>query len=146
MFRCLSIFLMIISLSGCGLSAQEWQAISNSLNEINNSLYGSGSTYSNNSYSSGSSNSPFTKVCNYTCVGSAYSITVGSTDICPLSPPCDPSAGAASKSNTSSGSTTCYKKNEYTKGMNKVCGYNCLGQPHVITIGAANICPISVKR
>tara|TARA_B100000401_G_scaffold385859_1_gene289789 strand:+ start:228 stop:677 length:450 start_codon:yes stop_codon:yes gene_type:complete len=145
--RITSIFIITIFLNGCGLSAQEWQAISDSLNEVNNALYGSNSTY-NSGYSNynNSSNSAFTKVCNYTCLGSAYSITVGSTELCPLNPPCDPSAGSASQSYTSSGSTTCFKDYEYTSGMNKVCRYDCLGQDHAITIGAAHLCPLTVKR
>ena len=53
---------------------------------------------------------------------------------------------AASQSYTSSGSTTCFKDYEYTSGMNKVCRYDCLGQDHAITIGAAHLCPLTVKR
>ena len=95
---------------------------------------------SSDSYSSG-----LTKVCNYNCVGSAYSITVGAAEMCPLNPPCSSSA-SKSKVNIDSGTTTCFSNGEFTKGMNKVCKYNCVGSPHVITIGAAEMCPITVKR
>tara|TARA_Y100000816_G_scaffold291055_1_gene281301 strand:- start:1079 stop:1849 length:771 start_codon:yes stop_codon:yes gene_type:complete len=51
-----------------------------------------------------------------------------------------------STNTTSSTSTTCYSTGEYIEGMNKVCQYSCVGSAHAITVGAAQICPISVKR
>ena len=119
-----SIFIITIFLNGCGLSAQEWQAISDGLYDMERAIYGNNlyPRTGNTNYNK-SSKSSFTKVCDYTCLGSAYSITVGSTELCPINPPCDPSAGSASQSYTSSGSTTCYKDYEYTSGMNKVCRY-----------------------
>ena len=132
------LFVLIIFIQGCGLSPQELQALSNSLNQMNNALYGNNNAYSNKS--------TFTKVCDYTCLGSAYSITIGSTELCPISPPCDPRAGSISQSYTTSGSTTCYGDYNYTSGHNKVCRYKCLGQPHAITIGATAICPLTIKR
>ena len=145
--RISSIFIITIFLNGCGLSAQEWQAISDGLYDMEQAIYGNNlyPRTGNTNYNK-SSKSSFTKVCDYTCVGSAYSITVGSTELCPINPPCDPSAGSASQSYTSSGSTTCFKDYEYTSGMNKVCRYDCLGQDHAITIGATYLCPLTVKR
>jgi len=95
---------------------------------------------SSNSYSGGMS-----KVCNYSCVGSAYSISVGAAEICPLNPPCD-SAASIKKININKGTLVCLGDGEFSKGMNKVCKYDCLGSAHAITISAVEICPISVKR
>ena len=47
---------------------------------------------------------------------------------------------------TTSTSTTCFSTGEYTKGMNKVCQYSCVGSAHAITVGAAQMCPVSVQR
>ena len=113
--RITSIFIITIFLNGCGLSAQEWQAISDGLYHMERAIYGNNlyPRTGNTNYNK-SSKSSFTKVCDYTCLGSAYSITVGSTELCPINPPCDPNAGSASQSYTSSGSTTCFKDYEYT--------------------------------
>jgi hypothetical protein len=46
----------------------------------------------------------------------------------------------------SSTSTTCFSSGEYTKGMSKVCQYSCVGSAHAITVGAAQMCPVSVQR
>lgn len=42
--------------------------------------------------------------------------------------------------------TTCFYRSEARSGMNKICYYNCLGSAYAITIGAAQICPISTSR
>ena len=41
---------------------------------------------------------------------------------------------------------TCFKKGEYTSGLNKICIYNCVGSDVAITIGAAQICPITINN
>ncbi len=41
---------------------------------------------------------------------------------------------------------TCTKVREWRSGMNKNCVYNCIGSEFVQTIGAAEICPISINR
>ena len=49
--------------------------------------------------------------------------------------------------NSSWGSgTTCMKAGEYTQGLNKVCQYSCTGSGHAITIGAAQLCPLTVTK
>jgi len=47
---------------------------------------------------------------------------------------------------TSAGQLTCYKVREWTSGFNKNCVYNCLGSEAVQTIGATDLCPISITR
>jgi len=41
---------------------------------------------------------------------------------------------------------TCFKKTEYTSGLNKICIYNCLGSEAAITIGATQLCPLTITR
>lgn len=41
---------------------------------------------------------------------------------------------------------TCFKEREWTSGLNKNCVYSCLGSEAVQTVGAAEICPISIVR
>ena len=38
----------------------------------------------------------------------------------------------------------CMLKGERTSGMNKICYYKCLGGERAITIGATELCPLSL--
>ena len=86
--RLILIFIAIIFLNGCGLSAQQWQEIGEFSSELNSTLYESNSSSSGkktciyeNEYSVG-----FNKVCNYSCTGTIYAINLDSSaKICPLS-------------------------------------------------------------
>lgn len=40
----------------------------------------------------------------------------------------------------------CMKKGEYTSGMNKICVYDCLGSDAAITIGAVELCPLTINN
>jgi hypothetical protein len=40
----------------------------------------------------------------------------------------------------------CFYDSETTSGMNKVCYYNCVGSLAAITLGFAEICPMSINR
>ncbi|MGO4438561.1 hypothetical protein [Rhizobium sp. RAF56] len=39
----------------------------------------------------------------------------------------------------------CFKTGERTSGMNKICYYDCLGSAAAITIGAVELCPLSIN-
>ena len=41
---------------------------------------------------------------------------------------------------------TCLFKSEYTSGFNKICTYSCLGSDVAITIGATQLCPLTIQR
>lgn len=41
---------------------------------------------------------------------------------------------------------TCFKQREWNSGLNKNCVYSCLGSEAVQTIGAAELCPLSIVR
>ncbi|WP_156392673.1 hypothetical protein [Rhizobium sp. Root482] len=38
----------------------------------------------------------------------------------------------------------CFKSGEQVSGMNKICFYNCGGSAKAVTVGAAELCPLSV--
>ena len=39
----------------------------------------------------------------------------------------------------------CPKTGEQTSGMNKICFYNCVGSMTAITVGATQLCPLSIQ-
>lgn len=41
---------------------------------------------------------------------------------------------------------TCFKTGERTSGMNKICYYDCLGSTYAITVGAVELCPLSIRN
>jgi len=42
--------------------------------------------------------------------------------------------------------TTCFYKYEQVSGMNKICYYDCLGSLTAITIGAVDLCPLTITE
>ncbi|MDA1354495.1 MAG: hypothetical protein O3A01_08570 [bacterium] len=59
--------------------------------QYNSNLYGGSGSTTGSSYGSGTTcfkksdyTSGFNKICNYSCLGSAYATTIGSTQLCPL--------------------------------------------------------------
>jgi hypothetical protein len=40
----------------------------------------------------------------------------------------------------------CFLKGERTSGMNKICYYDCVDGERAITIGAVELCPLSLYR
>lgn len=39
----------------------------------------------------------------------------------------------------------CFKTGEQVSGMNKICFYDCMGSAKAITIGAVELCPLSIN-
>ena len=56
------------------------------------------------------------------------------------------SSGGGSASSSGLQAMTCYKAREWVSGTLKNCAYNCMGSEAVQTVGAAQICPISMQR
>lgn len=46
----------------------------------------------------------------------------------------------------SRGGVSCFKEREWTSGFNKNCVYSCLGSEAVQTIGATQLCPLTISR
>lgn len=42
--------------------------------------------------------------------------------------------------------TSCNFTRSVVSGMNRICYYNCVGSGHAMTIGAAEICPLTTTR
>lgn len=42
-------------------------------------------------------------------------------------------------------SGTAFLKYSYVSGMNRICVYDLLGSKYVMTIGAVELCPLSVR-
>jgi len=40
----------------------------------------------------------------------------------------------------------CFKTGEKTSGLNKICYYDCGGSEAAITIGATQLCPLSIQQ
>jgi hypothetical protein len=40
----------------------------------------------------------------------------------------------------------CFFKHDYVSGLNKICIYDCLGSDAAITIGAVQLCPLTINR
>jgi hypothetical protein len=41
---------------------------------------------------------------------------------------------------------TCYHKSDEVQGLNRICYYSCPSGEAAITIKAAQVCPLSIKR
>lgn len=42
--------------------------------------------------------------------------------------------------------TMCMKTGEQVSGMNKICYYDCLGSTVAVTIGATELCKLTINR
>jgi len=42
--------------------------------------------------------------------------------------------------------STCFKTDEETSGINKICYYDCLGSASAITISSVSLCPLIINR
>lgn len=92
-----------------------------------------------------------TKQCYYNHLGSIYTRTMTSVDICPLSiqvksPPSsvsESSQGRVAPSSPSAG--IAIKTGEQTTGMTKQCYYNHLGSTYTRTLSAVSICPLGIQ-
>lgn len=40
----------------------------------------------------------------------------------------------------------CFLKGSYTSGMNRICLYDCLGSTFATTVGAAELCPLTLEN
>ena len=96
-----------------------------------------------------------TKQCFYDALGNAYTLTLRSIDLCPLStqvrpPTSQPSARSGSvrapdAPQISPVTVTAFKTGERTTGMTKQCFYDALGSTYAKTIGSVDLCPLTVQ-
>jgi hypothetical protein len=98
-------------------------------------------------YLKGERASNFNKVCIYDVLGSAHTINVPSTQLCPLTIDVDSPARPPSQQD---GGGYGQQKNgnlvgEQISGMNKVCVYDYLGDKYTYTISSISLCPLTRK-
>ena len=100
-------------------------------------------------YKTGERTTGQTKQCYYDGLGSEYTKTVSSIDLCPLSiqvstrsepkPSPAPSPAPAPRS-----TITAYKTGEETTGSTKQCYYEGLGSRYTKTLQSYQLCPLSI--
>jgi hypothetical protein len=79
------------------------------------------------------------KECYYTYLGKAYVYTVASYGICPLSVNVNPAPTLPAPSGM-----TAFKSGENLREGVKDCYYSAMGKSYVLTVGAYEMCPLSV--
>lgn len=57
-----------------------------------------------------------------------------------------PSGSPSQSTQGISAGVTCFHRRDVISGLNKICYYDCLGSAHAVTIGAAELCPITTTR
>lgn len=60
-------------------------------------------------------------------------------------PPLAKVAGPTSERADQQLAVNCPKSGEQTSGTNKICFYNCVGSMTAITVGATQLCPLSIQ-
>ncbi len=99
-------------------------------------------------FKTGERTTGMTKQCFYDALGNAYTRTIGSIDLCPLTiqvrltrptpkptPPPQPTPRTV----------TAFKTGERTTGMTKQCFYDALGSAYTRTIGSIDLCPLTIQ-
>ena len=96
----------------------------------------------------GERSSNFNKVCIYDVLGSAHTINIPSTSLCPLTIDVDSPARAPSQQDGSvygGPQKTGNLVGERVSGMNKVCVYDYLGDTYTYTTSSVSLCPLTRK-
>jgi hypothetical protein len=78
------------------------------------------------------------KVCHYRCTFGETTRNVGSAQLCPINAEASPSNPGPRQL-----SGICFKTGELSSGMTKACVYDCTGTRKVMTINAAQLCPLN---
>jgi hypothetical protein len=98
-------------------------------------------------FKTGEQTTGMTKQCFYDALGNAYTLTIKSIELCPLSiqvrlPPTTAPTRAEPESRTT---VTAFKTGEETTGMTKQCFYDALGNAYTRTIKSIELCPLSIQ-
>jgi hypothetical protein len=83
------------------------------------------------------------KVCYYRCTFGETAVNVSSAAQCPLTAQASPSA--PSDPARKAGGGACFKEGERATGMTKQCIYDCTGARKVVTVGSAQLCPLTAR-
>lgn len=93
----------------------------------------------------GETSEGLTKVCYYDVLGETHTLNLRSTRVCPVSYQFAVSPRLPARQPYASGGKTGFLKGEVQQGLSKLCYYDVLGETQVITIGGAQVCPVSYK-
>jgi hypothetical protein len=102
-------------------------------------------------FKKGEQTTGMTKQCFYDVLGSGYTMTVASYEICPVTvqvaSPVTPKASVPSYPTGGERQpyTTGFKKGEQITGMTKQCFYDVLGSAYTKTIASYEVCPVTVQ-
>lgn len=110
----------------------------------------SATAQSSTGFKKGEQTTGMTKQCFYDVLGSGYTMTVASYEICPVTvqvaSPVTPKASVPSYPSADRQPTaTGFKKGEQTTGMTKQCFYDVLGSAYTKTMASYEICPVTVQ-
>jgi hypothetical protein len=90
-----------------------------------------------------------TKQCYYDALGNAYTLTMRSIDLCPLTAqvrsPFAPTPVSPIVEPPKPRTVTAFKTGEVTTGATKQCHYNGLGNAYTRTMRSIDLCPLSIQ-
>ena len=93
-----------------------------------------------------------TKQCFYNYIGNGYTRTIGAIELCPLTiqvratpPTPKPTPPPTPPPSPTPQTGTAFKAGERTTGMTKQCFYNSIGNGYTRTIGAIELCPLTIQ-
>jgi len=93
-----------------------------------------------------------TKQCFYNYIGNGYTRTIGAIELCPLTiqvratpPTPKPTPPPTPPPSPTPQTGTAFKAGERTTGMTKQCFYNYIGNGYTRTIGAIELCPLTIQ-
>ena len=101
-------------------------------------------------FNTGEETTGMTKQCFYNALGNAYTRTVRSIDLCPLSIQV-PSVPRQNQSTPTAPqpprpmTVMAFKTGERTTGMTKQCFYEALGSAYTRTMSSTALCPLSIQ-
>jgi hypothetical protein len=94
-------------------------------------------------FNTGEVTTGMTKQCVYDALGNAYTRTIRSIELCPLSIQVQLRPTPAPEYETRT--VTAFMTGEVTTGMTKQCFYDALGSQYTRTIGSIDLCPLSIR-
>ena len=98
-------------------------------------------------FNTGEETTGMTKQCFYDALGSAYTRTISSIALCPLSIQVrlSPTPARTLTPEPETRTVTAFKTGEETTGMTKQCFYDALGSAYTRTISSIELCPLSIQ-
>ncbi len=107
---------------------------------------GSAAAQTVTAFKTGERTTGMTKQCYYNALGSEYSKTIGSVELCPLTIQVRATPSRTPTPEPPRPQTvTAFKTGEKTSGMTKQCYYDALGSEYTRTVSSIELCPITIQ-